>query len=393
MPKILFIHTQTLYAKATIPIALQCVKNGWDVTFHVNQPIIFGRSAPLSEQDIKKRYTGVSILTPDAYRFISKIIALDDAWSLAAHNINFSFLAKYLPSRFDVVVGAVKDIPLLRYLSKSGIPSFYVGYQHFPVFGRITGSLAQLDNEGTRSSVFFSENPFSRSHKFYEQVEGTSYRLCNFPHLDRVYQLREQGIKQSKSVLIFHPGGYRGVVSHPGDDQATCYRAQRLFLEKLCLPILERGLLPVIKIHPLRATYHDLPDLKEIVGAFEKDYGFDTGTIKLIGSTHWHWPEVFSAEFILTFGSSAVYELWAAGLTNVFVCNFLGTTRSHRFEFFHDIFLQTESDLSDLLDDPQKWYPMLVELTARTAMDYARLFDGDATPLIHAEFRNAFAAV
>jgi hypothetical protein len=389
MPKILFIHTQTLYAKATIPIALQCVKNGWDVTFHVNRPIILGRSAPLSEQDIKKRYTGVSILTPDAYRFISKIIALDNAWSLVAQDISYSFLAKYLPSRFDVVVGAVKDIPLLRYLSKSGIPSFYVGYQHFPVFGRINGALAQLDNEGTRTSIFFSENPFSKSHKFYEQVEGTSYRLCNFPHLDAVYRVNSATNEKDNTVLIFHPGGYRGVLSEPGDDQATCYCAQKLFLEQVCIPLLEHGLKPLIKIHPLRALHHDLDDMEELVSEFEDQYQFAKGAIELIGPTEWHWQKAFHASFILTFGSSAVYELWAAGLKNVLVCNFLGTSRSERFDFFEDIFIRTHQEYLQGIKTFGSTSPSSGCLTGQVFESFSALFQGNSTQTVFAELEAA----
>lgn len=387
MPRILFVHTQTLYSKVTIPVALRCIQDDWEVIFHVNRPSIFGFSTSLSEMDIKTKYTGVDILTPDAFRYVSRIIGLDHTWDSLKKRIDYSFFAKHGPFNFDAVVGAVKDIPLLSRFAKRDIPTFFLGYQHFPVLGRIDAPLSYLNNAETANSVFFSENAFAKSHKFLDQVKDTSYRLCNFTHLDSVFDLRLEANTSRTSVFIFHPGGYRGVLTNPGDDRMTCYRAQRLFLEKICLPILEQGLDPVIKIHPLRAQFHDLADMHIILREFESDFGIRSGTVRLIGPTAWHWPDVFSARYIVTSGSSAVYELWAAGLRNVFVCNFLGTSRSQRFDFFEEIFLETEDDLVALLGNRLNWRPCLRGLTARAVTDYARLFRGNAVQKIFDELR------
>jgi len=46
--------------------------------------------------------------------FVSKIIGLDSQWDLALKKIRFTFFAKYLIFHFDIVVGAAKDLPLLR---------------------------------------------------------------------------------------------------------------------------------------------------------------------------------------------------------------------------------------------------------------------------------------
>jgi len=129
-------------------------------------------------------------------------------------------------------------------------------------------------------SVFFSENPFSTSHSFRGQVKDTDLRICNFTHLDTVYGLDRQSETVPENILIFHPGGYRGVLSQPGADRSTCYLAQRQFLETIFLPILHRGLTPIIKLHPLRATFHDVADLKRITRQFEDDFGVETGGIK-----------------------------------------------------------------------------------------------------------------
>jgi len=129
--------------------------------------------------------------------------------------------------------------------------------------------------------------------------------------------------------------------------------------------------------------------LKRITRQFEDDFGVETGGINLIGPTEWHWPTVYSSSLILTFSSSAVYELWASGLSNVFVCNFLETSRSSRLNFFQDIFLDSHTEFLELLDDRNKWDPELAGLTALAAADYRKLFDGNATQHVYEELQHA----
>jgi len=389
MPKILFVHTQTLYAKVTIPVALKCLRQGWEVCFHVNRPTYFGRSIPLRESDIKRRYIGVDILTPDAFRFVSKLIGLETEWLDNASKIKFSFFAKHFSNQYDVVIGAVKDIPLLRQFSQNGLPCFFLGYQHFPVFGRIETRLKNGNLSATNKSIFFSENAFANSHGFINQVRRTSYRVINFTHLDAVYRVNSATNEKDNTVLIFHPGGYRGVLSEPGDDQATCYCAQKLFLEQVCIPLLEHGLKPLIKIHPLRALHHDLDDMEELVSEFEDQYQFAKGAIELIGPTEWHWQKAFHASFILTFGSSAVYELWAAGLKNVLVCNFLGTSRSERFDFFEDIFIRTHQEYLQGIKTFGSTSPSSGCLTGQVFESFSALFQGNSTQTVFAELEAA----
>lgn len=110
---------------------------GW--FFHVSHPTFFGHGFPLTDQDIKKRYTNVDILIPSAFSFVAKVVGLVKEWHHALPHIRFSFAAKHMPWRFDAVAGAVKDMHLLQQFSKKRVPNFFLGYQHFPVLGGIDG--------------------------------------------------------------------------------------------------------------------------------------------------------------------------------------------------------------------------------------------------------------
>lgn len=383
MNSLLFIHSQTLYSRVTIPMALGCLEKGWDVTFLVNRPVLFGRSAGFSEEFIKRCPTTVGVLNPEAYNFVADLIGMGDEWRAAQGKVRFSLSGAVYPKRFDAVIGTTKNMNMLHDFASKGIPSFALGYQHLPVFTRVGGLLAGPKDDTSKQSVFFTNNAFSRQHDFGHLIQGCDFRLNAFTFLDVVHSSRPAEVERNDLVLIFHPGGYRDVISTAGDNKDTCYVAQSLFLERLCIPLVEQGLTPVIKVHPLRAQYHDLEDLDVLVRQIECKYGLADGSIELIGPKDWFWDVAFRSAFILTFGSSAIYELWSAGLKNVFVCNFEGQARSSKFTFFKSICINSIESYRELTSEQERYVPTFDSLTEEVFSAYNILFNGCA--VVHAK--------
>lgn len=379
MPSLLFLHSQTLYAKVTIPLALACLEKGWEVTFQVNRPVFFGRSIGFSEEMIKRRPTRVGVLNPDAYDFVADLIGLGHEWRAVRAKVRFSLTGMIRPRNFNAVVGTTKDMNLLLHVVGKSVPTFVLGYQHIPVIARLGGTFVGHDDYTDRQSVFFSDNVFARQHGFHDIVRGCSVRLNTFTFLDTVHARCQRNIGKKDRVLIFHPGGYRDVVSTVGQDKKTCYAAQKAFLQRLCVPLVAQRLIPVVKVHPLRAQYHDLKDLEILAREVEQENGLEENTIELIGPKGWFWDAAFHSAFILTFGSSSIYELWSAGLKNVYVCNFEGNARSQKFGLFSSVFLNTYETYLAISESAKCYSPELDSLTSQVFESYHRLFDGLST--------------
>lgn len=389
MTSVLFIHSQTLYAKVTIPVALACLERGWQVTFQVNRPVIFGKSTGFTAKFIRNHPTTVGVINPESLAFVADIIGLGEQWKKACGNIRYSLLEGQSSHRFDAVVGTTKNMKELRRFAAKDVPAITLGYQHIPVVARV--GMPQAESVNIESSVFFSDNPFADQHDFSDIVSDCDVSLNGFTFLDRVYDSRPDTTYEKNKVLIFHPGGYRNIVSALNDDRATCYAAQKNFLERLCVPISRKGLTPVIKVHPLRAKFHDLCDLTVLAREVEQENDLAPDCIKIIGPKDWFWGDAFASAFILGFGSSSLYELWCAGLKNVYVGNFEGTARSQKFDFFNSIFLNTHDEFLRLVDDENAWAPKMDVLTANAFDGYHRLFEGDAVKTAMASIERAVA--
>ena len=80
MSAILFTHGQTLYTKVTIPVALELLDRGHQVTIRVNRPVLFGRSLGFSQETIKSRPTTVGVVNPEALDFVADLIGLGERW-------------------------------------------------------------------------------------------------------------------------------------------------------------------------------------------------------------------------------------------------------------------------------------------------------------------------
>lgn len=375
---ILFIQSQTLYAKVTIPVALECLKQGWNVTFQVNRPVVFGRSVGFSESFIKRNPTTVSIVNPESLQFVADLIGLGDDWGKASKDINFSLSAIFLTNQFDIVIGSSKNISILEKIQKKKINTLSLGYEHFPVLINLSKPFDYSANQYYSKSVFFTNNAFSKRHKFKNINKGYKTELNTFTFLDVVYNKKYRINNDKDSVLIFHPGGYRGIVSSAGDNKQKCYQSQKVFLRDLCIPIIRQNLTPVVKVHPLRARYHDVEDLNIIAREVETEQGAPTNSIKILDAKSCFWEVANNSVFILTFGSSSIYELWSAGLRNIFVCDFVTKERSDNFQFFKPIFINSYEDYLKIVSNPKRWNPVFDRTTREVFQQYNLLFNGNS---------------
>ena len=215
-----------------------------------------------------------------------------------------------------------------------------LGYQHIP-FTLFLGLEKKLKISNNK---LLEKNYFTNYHSFSKLLNNFDVIDSSFTYID--YLDNHNLINQKKNfVLIFHPGGYRNIITKKNESKNNSYSKQNEFLTKICKPLLLNDLTPVIKIHPLCAQYHDYDDLKYLLTKQNSLYN----KIHLIRRDDTYVNYAKSSRFILTFGSSSLYELWSIGIKNAYVCNFLGEERSQKFSFFKSIFLEKYEDYLKLI--------------------------------------------
>lgn len=364
-------HTHTLHAKVTIPLACWLSNQGHEVVFRLKKD----RWHRFSSRYIQTHPTHVSIIDREALRYVAQIIGYAMDWQEVESRIDVS--SSIRERTFDAVISSTKELDELRQLQeRMALAAFAIGYQHLPVLLNVGGKFHGMDPEAT-SSLLLASNPFTQMHGFPALLNGCDVRLNGFLYLDRVYAQRSPVAAQRPWALIFHPGGYRGIVSEPGENRTACLVKQRALLERVCLPLLQVGLRPVVKVHPLRAQYHDLVDIQRLISDLEREQRINPGTIVCLAPEASYSEYARNSQYILTYGSSAVYELWSAGLTQVMVCHFEGKSRSQKFRMFPTITMDTYSDYLSFLKTKQ---PLQLDpFTQSIADSYASLTTGQAT--------------
>lgn len=374
MKRVIFFHSQTLYAKVTIPLALELVKQGFQVYYLKNRPDFFS----FSLKNIINNPTSVNFVNRNSLRYVAQQINYLEEFDRWSGHLNTTFSRNF--GRYDLVISTTKNLPELKKINQRfGTPSVALGYQHLPLLVWIGKKFKSQKND-RKNSIFFEENAFTRYHGFTELFDESSGIIHNnFTYLDKVYMYSKiKGVSAGdNSVLIFHPGGYRRVLTEQGVSHKVSCEQQRDFIIRVCLPLLESGLSPVIKVHPLHARYHGLNDLRVIAADVEQAYGLKSNTIGI--TDEWFWNQAFKSTFILTLGSTSIFELWAAGIKKVYVGNFFGQTRSKRFSHFPDIYLDTYKEYTDFIQSRRFENPVFDEFTSKVISAYARLFNGNAT--------------
>jgi len=383
MARVLIWHSHTLYAKAALPLAIELAARGHHVRYAVNRPVVFGRSFGFSDRRVLAHPTRADVVNPASLRFVAQSIGQEAEWDDAARGVRFQLSRS--AAGCDAVIGTTKDVAALRDIgARAGVPAYALGYQHVPFVAKLSGPFAgPVSSAPVMSAPFFGAHPSAKQHDFENVLAGCGLVSCGFLHLDRVYRMLRGGTRSGDRVVLFHPGGYRGVVSEPGDSRSACRAKQYEFLERMCVPLLRAGLRPAVKVHPLRARFHDEADVCEILRAIEHDHGFASGMIECLGPRTSFWEHVAQSRFVLTWGSSSVYELWAAGFDNALVCNFDGTARSRKFELCDSIFLDSYEDFEALLQPERRCAPPFDPYTSELFAAYSRTFDGRAVAIAY----------
>jgi len=381
MKRVLFTLSQTLYAKVLIPLAIEFVQQGYKVAFGVNRPTLFRKSWGFSERYIRNHPTTVGYVTPESLRFVARVIGYIDDWNSIEKEIEYIWRPD--SAQFDAIIGTTKNLDVLRgYQLRSKAHVFALGYQHMPFVAKV-GDEFRAHTANNDSAVFIDTNPFSESHGFAELLRDCGWELCPFLHLDKVHERHglstENDADSDNLVLIFHPGGYRQMVTIPGDSKEISYAKQKALFEQICLPLVRKGYKPVIKIHPLRAKYHDLDDVQSVIRQIEQESNLPDGSILCVGPEAWYWDYALRSRFIFTFGSTSVYELWIAGFRNVFVCSFAGNaSRTRKFEVFDAIYIKTLSEYFSFVKDNGYLGVKLDPMAVQVIEAFQSLFWGDA---------------
>jgi hypothetical protein len=371
--RVLFTHAQTLYLKVAIPVAIRLMQQGHEVAFE-------RRGRPwqrFSDRYVRAHATTMGLIDRRALRFVAELIGYGSEWAAAEDRVA---LVRKADASFDTYVGTTKDLGRLRELSRlTGVKAYALGYQHMPYVVEVGAKSEPV--AGGPGSFFLRRNPFTQAHRFLEILNGDRAVPNSFTYLDRVLERRPKVVERSNRVLIFHPGGYRNVVTSPGDPRELCIRKQVAFFERACLPILRHGLIPVIKVHPLRARHHDYDEVVEVSRQIERANGIEPGTIRCIGPRGWFWDEAFRAAFVVNYGSSSIYELWSVGVHSAVVCGFEGRARSEKFSLLEGIVIHEHADYREFIARERFRRPQRGELAEEVARAYEQLCDGRATEL------------
>lgn len=363
--RVLALHTQTLYARATIPVLVELAARGHDVVVERQR---HGLNS-FGDRYVRSHPTDVKIVDRDSLRYVARLAGYGDDWARVEERIA---LARPR-GRFDLVLGTTKDLERLREVAvRTDARALAVGYQHMPFLVAPAGETPLA----ARRSALLEENPFTAEHAFLDILRPYAAAAAGFTFMDRV---REAPVEPRDELVLLHSGGWRGIETEAGEPRAAALGKQAAVLERALLPALEAGLRPVVKIHPLRARDHDGADVEELARGLEARHGVAEGTIDVLGPDEWAWSRILGAALVAGYGSSSLYELWSAGLRNAVVLDFEGTARSRRFRLFPSIVLGSHVEYVSLVTEGRFRTLELDPLADTIARAYAELFDGRAT--------------
>ncbi|NQT06260.1 MAG: hypothetical protein HQ575_01825, partial [Candidatus Omnitrophica bacterium] len=330
--RISFYLSHALYAKSLIPIIVRLAKGGHDICISKNR-LGFLRYEP---QLYGANPTANRFVNRSSFDYVAKISGYGDEWAAVRNTVRFVFR---IPMNADAIITTTKDMKILSRV-KAKYPDkglFAVGYQHMPFILSMGRPFVRKNLPEICTDVFMNANAFSHIHRFPEYISDYGITFRGFPHVEKIHRMYEAAEfgKGGRYVLVFHPGGYREIITERGNDKKTSYDKQKAFIDIVCTPILRRGLIPVIKIHPLPARYHFKEDIEEILkGMAASRSEFQD----VIVESEDYFKYLNNTDTVVTFGTSGVYELFSVGLKRLIVCNFIGRSRSRKFSFMKGIF-------------------------------------------------------
>lgn len=337
--KILFFASNLMYYKSLLPYIFFFIKKKQKVFLRVSSKklipnFIFNFYKILRPQ-------AVDLITKDTILHLAKIYNLEKDYKRYKEKINFMpiYLNKFQLklntnlSQFDKIVITTKDLDYLKIFNDKS--KFYaVGYPPIPIFLDLNKNYKKYRN------LFKSVKKFSLEHKFEDIIKSRRYNLRNFSYIAK----KRKRINKKDSVIIYHPGGYRNVFTKPNENKNNCYKIQKKIFQDLCLPILKQNIKLLIKVHPWHARYHGERDMVKIL----KKIGINN-KVKVIKANQPYDYALEKAKFVIMFGSTSAYELWAKGFKNIFFINYYGKKRSKKFSFFKKNFFNKKSDFENAI--------------------------------------------
>jgi hypothetical protein len=347
--RILFYASHTLYTKSLIPLILELSKQR--KIYIATNRFNFMNYSP---QTNMTKPTANRYVNKSSYEYVSNLLFIKEHWT-EKKNIKFKF--KPLIMGYDLVISTIKDAgKLSKYANIFPKTKFlFVGYQHMP-FALSRNFIFEKKIDINEKNIFLSNNEFNKKHKFKEfidNVKADDILFCGFPHIHSIKKhfLQKQNKKDKKYVLIFHPGGYRDVFTAEGETKSKCFSIQKEIFQELCIPILTKGLIPVIKIHPLAAQYHFQKDIEKIINEITLN-NIDFNQVIIENDNYFKYLD--ETKYIVLFGSSGVYELFSLGIKNLLICDFYGKDRSSKFKFFNDVFISSIDEYKKIFNNLQE---------------------------------------
>jgi hypothetical protein len=331
--KILFYGSNLLYFKSLIPIInLFLKKKNFDIYIITNSLNLYSK---IFFKFIKqKKPEHVNIISKFTVTWISKLINQEKKFNLIKEDINFLNKVElfFFKKKFDCLVCTTKDLDEIKKYQNIFKKKIVIGYHHMPM---VLGD--NFENEKSKESSFFvKKNYFTAAHNysFAKTIRTSNFFLNRFVYLNKSLNLKK--VKNFKNVLIFHPGGYRNILTKPGESKIKSYEVQRVFIKKICIPLIKNNLKPILKIHPLHAMYHGKEDCLEILRQI------NLPQVEVVGPEENYYEYLKTSKFAISFGSSSSYELWSLGYKNIFYCNFFGDKRTLKFKFLKKQFFSSE---------------------------------------------------
>lgn len=350
--KIFFYSTHTLYSKVLIPLIVKLAGKGHSIYIYKNKPDFLTYD--------HYRHAGIpasnTFVNRNSFDYVSGIINYSKTWDVVKSGINFTFSRNL--SRYDLIIGTTKNLDMLKFFKNKykGKDIFAIGYQHMPFVVSLRGNFKSVNMPEVCLEVFRKSNPFSEIHAFSEYISDFDISFRGFSYLDSVYSeyFEKRSMEDDKKyVLIFHPGGYRGVITKMGEGKKRSYAKQAEFLRTVCLPVLKEGLIPVIKAHPLAARYHFKEDILEIITSLSRE---NRDFEKIVVEDKSYYKYAYDSDTIVGFGSSSIYELFSMNVKNIIICDFFGKARSRKFTFMDGIFLKDAAEYNDFWKRGRKPY-------------------------------------
>ena len=307
-------------------MAIELSHRGHQITVQTTRPNWLGM--PTYQMDW--RPTNVTGINKASLAWLAGKIGYGEEWQAVQDWIVYE--RWFVPEEQDAAVATTKDMRFLRDMGlriNGYMTTYAVGYQHFPAVITVgdsawTDKLLSVNPPPLMPEAFTETHPFGAAHGFGGLPLSDRVTPCGFPHLDKV---RIDCGSRMNAVLIQHPGGHRGIDGHA-------------WLANICKTLDFAGLRVYVCPHFIPGRGYDAGNLGT---ALASHGGLQAHMIR-----NW-WEVAGDCDLILTAGSSAAYELWSVGLTNVFILGYVGGKRHEKFGLFQDLMIESPEALRKLL--------------------------------------------